>query len=220
MREQVVTGDDFVPIKQKLQLQIEKMQIGNGSSKQRNHNQLIQQQRRKWGDWSECSKDCLRTRHRRNCDDLVQVQNSTASGGLISSKSNSISVTTEAAGGGNSKRQVSVEQLSDGTANGDEEDLLLRAGDSANNEDEDYADVGDEEDEIDSCERVDASKTTEQIPCTGGLCPLSPNHQLAEQAPFVPASGKGQNQKLSRDRVAAGRHQRPTKLNGFEQQGE
>lgn len=233
MKQQVVAGgEDFLPVKQKqLQQHLaergKKMQtIGNGNNRQKFHNQLVhQQQRRKWGDWSECSKDCLRTRHRRNCDDLIQAQNSTTSS-LISNKSDSIGV--PAASGSNRKRHVSgsgQDLVSGTTIEDEEEDLLLKAGEGAINEDEDYADVGEEDDEVDSCEKVDPSKTTEQENCTGGSCPLSSNQlsSPAEQAIFPKiVSGKIQNHQKSRDKwIAPDRHQqRPNNQIGVEQDGE
>lgn len=192
--KQVTTDEEFPLATNKIRMvtREERMQIGNGNSKQRFHNQMFQQQRRKWGDWSECSKDCLKTRHRRNCDDLIQAQNSTT-GSIKSSKSNLISVTESGVGGGggegegnktsNKRHVASGGKVGEIESNeGEEEDLLLKADQGSNNEDEDYADIGDgdeDEDETDSCEKVDASKTTEQIPCVGGLCRLTTSSQLA-----------------------------------------
>lgn len=213
-----VTADEDFPLatnKPQMVTRGERVQISKGNSKQRLHNQMIQQQRRKWGDWSECSKDCLKTRHRRNCDDLIQVQNSTT-GSIKSGKSNSISVTESGLGGNktSNKRHTASggrdEEI--GSNEGEEEDLLLKADQGSNNEDEDYADVGDgdeEEDETDSCEKVDASKTTEQIPCVGGLCRLTTSSQLAgspEQGAIFPGATNSLVYPKSRDRkVVQGR---------------
>lgn len=144
--------------------------------------QQQQQQRRKWSDWSLCSPKCIRTRHRRTCDDIVaaqqqqqqQAQNltSTATTVPISTATTPLSSTNS-----NIKR---VKQIND------KDDLLLEADQI---EDEDYADEGDEEEETDLCERVDSSRTIEEQPCVGGLCPLS----LTDQQKVAPTGSRNKN---------------------------
>lgn len=122
------------------------------------------QQRRKWSDWSECSADCLRTRHRLNCDDILAAQNSTQA----DNRPNADRAR---------KLRNSREEL--------EEELLAKIDQA---EDDDYADEGDEEDENDSCANVDTTKTFEQSACIGGLCRLSTNQTAARTPANFPAS--------------------------------
>lgn len=118
-------------------------------------NQQIQQ-RRKWSDWSQCSESCVKTRHRLNCEDILQAQNATAKPisdvNLIGPKE--------------------VKQIEGLKEDEEEEELKI---DQTNDEDnDDYADEGDEEGETDTCANViDTSKTLEEKPCVGGLCRLS-----------------------------------------------
>lgn len=136
--------------------------------------------RRKWGDWSVCSENCIRTRHRQNCDDLLATsgQNSTKfedskikinthlqllNGKTLATGQATSALTT------NSNFNVKRNALSSASET-TRDNLLPNTSDLAQADEDDYADEGDEEDEDDSCANVDASKTIEEQPCVGGLC--------------------------------------------------
>lgn len=152
--------------KRTMQMGSNKMQMRNQTQRTDNLLHIHQQQAgAKWGDWSECSVDCLKTRHRKNCEDLLAAQNSSLLSGeqQINTSSNAIRVA--------GKRQV----------NGD--DSINETG----NDDEDYAEEPDEEIETDTCDKVEGRKTMQQIPCTGGLCRFSSAHfNQPDQAQLSP----------------------------------
>lgn len=157
--------------------------------RQRVHLVNQQQQRRKWSDWSECSTNCFKTRHRLNCDDLLAAQdagnnNKTITATTTRQPTNEATATTN-------KSSVAANE-------DDEEELLTRADQSI--DDDDYADEGDEEEETDSCANVDTSKTFEQIPCVGGLCRGLNHHPIQSNVePSTPSSNNNGYQR-SRER--------------------
>lgn len=145
--------------------------------------------RRKWSDWSECSAECLRTRHRLNCDDLL-------------ASSRDLSATTANSA---SKQVASSPPLPLDELAGDKRKPVRRSNiplptrDQYDDEHDDYADEGDEDDESDSCANVETSKTFEEQLCLGGLCKLSANElQTLRQRPasgHIKPSGRGSHAK-------------------------
>lgn len=141
--------------------------------------------RRKWSDWSECSEECFKTRHRLNCDDIVQagenVATTTESNNVkqLGADSGSLSKLhpprseaskRQALGAGRGSKERSSPAGAAQQNDHEDEDELLYKADQA--DDDDYADEGDEEDETDSCSNVDPSKTFEKSACLGGSCRL------------------------------------------------
>lgn len=139
----------------------------------------IQEEKRRWSDWSECSASCTKRRHRKNCDDIVFSVASASSRALHLH---------------NTTRRV--RSLVGGKLEGDElpKSKTVANTDDDNLDNEDYNDDDDESDtgaetglastgkpnandadapadaENDSCENLDASLTTEEVACTGGEC--------------------------------------------------
>ena len=131
---------------------------------------FLQQQRRKWSDWSECSPNCLKVRHRLNCDDILAQNQSKHSG-----------QPTDPANG--SPQAISSSNL-DTLKPSSNRLVLVVAGEpvvttEGQFDDDDYADEGDDENESDSCEKVEASKTFEERTCTGGQCKALPVGEMA-----------------------------------------
>lgn len=147
--------------------------------------------RRKWSDWSECSAECIKTRHRLNCDDIIQAgENQLQSEStpkvannvkqLAAKETQSLPRTILSQVDGLVGRQVQINErrllnerhspVSHRSNDNEDEDELVYKADQA--DDDDYADEGDEEEETDSCSNVDTSKTFEQSACLGGLCRL------------------------------------------------
>lgn len=141
----------------------------NKHQQQRGRHQFGPKQR-KWSDWSECTVNCVKVRHRFICDDILRVEqesNKVKNGSITST-------TTERA---LSKRNHETETSKD-------EDLL-------NNADDDYADDGDEiEPDVDTdlCDKVDTSKTFEEAPCIGGSCKLQNLYNQVTPATTTPAA--------------------------------
>lgn len=145
--------------------------------------------RRKWSDWSECSAECVRTRHRTSCDDLIAAGQVSVDSKRQKTAEEQTVAPAVASANVLRRRQVSATRsdkfphIEDGSeGDGEEEDkdnaeVIKRTPEdrprvSVPADDEDYADEGDEDDEADSCANVEPSKTFEQVPCFGGLCPI------------------------------------------------
>lgn len=117
----------------------------------------------KWGDWSECSVRCLKTRHRRNCDDLVSSLNRTA---LFSGKTPKSDQNKQSSSELELREAKRVEDEESPTENEEgDEDLGPEEGDTMEENDEE---------EDDSCAQlVGTIKTYEEVACLGGQCKLS-----------------------------------------------
>lgn len=171
--------------------------------------------RRKWSDWGECSADCVRTRHRLHCDDLIQISppNFWPSAEPAGQRPNSNKSThserpalikrhtlAPAASGGADKLSLTSkqqqqdellggggEQASERPATGSglaEPSIEAQDGGGGVDDEQDYADEGDEEEGgNDSCARVESSLTFEEQTCSGGQC---------KHAPILPASEPAQ----------------------------
>lgn len=141
-----------------------------------------QLQRRKWSDWSECSSDCKQTRHRINCDDLIQAQNILTSSPLVTTTTTATTTASSSSQTGNARRTTKRHEGEDEETsaanlahkiNRSPEQVDEASGTDQALDDEDYADEGDAEDtENDSCANViDSSKTFEERRCfNSGQC--------------------------------------------------
>lgn len=147
--------------------------------------QYLQQPRRKWLDWSECSLSCTQTRHRRNCDDIL-TQNDTRPPLINDLKhleaniGNQVSFNQEEI----AKNKINIDKrASVDEKKGEIYEHLARTKSFGGEQllEDDYADEGDEEDEDDSCKNVDPRLTFEERACTGGQCTLIGADQSAIQ---------------------------------------
>lgn len=144
----------------------------------------LQEEKRKWSDWSECSFSCTKRRHRKNCDDIVLTNLSSRP--QHNTTRRIIRTPTIKAG----KSEVSVEVSAKNSVSSvkSNEDLHNRHEDDVsddNEEDDDdneqRVDFDDKQqasndlpidiNENDSCENLDASLTIEEVACLGGECP-------------------------------------------------
>lgn len=182
--------------------------------------------RRKWSDWSECSEECYKTRHRLNCDDIVQASEKSAttiesnnvkqSGSAPSSSSkinpSSLEATKRQAlgAGRGSKGRSSAGGAAQQNDNEDEDELLYKADQA---DDDDYADEGDEEDETDSCSNVDPSKTFEKSACLGGSCRLPSLGQTDANPRQISNSGGSTRRKQFRAEERRKQLLSPTSIN-------
>lgn len=137
-------------------------------------------QRIKWSDWTECSASCVKTRHRLNCDDILQqASNATATSYSSSSSKND--------NGNQNKNQgasfIGKRDDDDDDNNNSSDGGGAAAAVQANDED-DYADDV-VEDEEDSCANVDTSKTFEEKRCVGGACRLATNLETQPPPPHM-----------------------------------
>lgn len=153
-----------------------------------------------WGHWSECSENCVKIRHRLNCDDILpQASSKNQSNSLrevAGNKRSTFGEQNKANHKTNGKRQVPLKSGADknlpesndvindryigsGRADDEEDDSLLAKSDQI---DEAYLDDGDDEEnqeaELDSCANVETGKTFQEAPCTGGLCRRDASHPV------------------------------------------
>ena len=163
---------------------------------ERRQQRVHQAIQRKWSDWSECSANCLRTRHRLDCNDLLNESQPVkitrklraAAADLFRPKRLTTATTT---GRATPKESADEETwLANNSAVERDKKSHGRApfasgaksglGDQL--DEEDYADEGDD-DEEDPCDKVDSRRTYEEQVCTGGQCRLVPS-PLADGAQF------------------------------------
>lgn len=129
--------------------------------------------RRKWSDWSECSENCMKIRHRLNCDDLILIQRQSQEQQSKFPTANKTSTLNQ--------NDNSIKVISNAKA---QQFLAGREKRFASEDNDDYADDGDiieesEGDDVDSCAQLlDTVKTFEQIPCSGGQCRPSRDLQM------------------------------------------
>lgn len=144
--------------------------------------------KRKWSDWSECSINCVKVRHRVNCDDIVGEEQKRQSNNKTITADNNIEQPLNKA----QQNQQPLKGTQQHTENYEKKSIIIKRTTNLVGEDfllsrgtgdDDYADDGDEieadDEETDLCDKVDTSKTFEEIPCTGGLCRISLTQQGA-----------------------------------------
>lgn len=111
----------------------------------------------------------MRIRHRYHCDDLI-----------VTDKTRDLNSTSSHKQQHNARidsHDDDIDEHKDDSTkakrqSADETAMLSRVDQLG--EDDDYADEGDDaEDESDSCAQVEPSRTFEQEPCVGNLCPLA-----------------------------------------------
>lgn len=139
----------------------------------------VARSRRKWSDWSECSTECLRTRHRLNCDDLI---------GELEVERYSQAISKVARGALSDSARIKRENAA-------------RSQQDQPDDDQDYADEGDEGDEDDSCANVETSKTFEQQACVSGQCKSPSSGEFGRTPPAGLGGGISGAQATQRHRA-------------------
>lgn len=135
---------------------------------------------RKWSDWSECTVNCIKVRHRLICDDILSFEQEKINRTSSNKKTYQVTSSTTTEHTLLKRNQPSVSNA---------EELL-------NGAEDDYADDGDEiEPDVDTdlCDKVDASKTFEEVPCLGGQCKLSNIINQVTPATTTPAASRNRH---------------------------
>lgn len=142
----------------------------------------LAQEERNWGDWSDCSERCVKTRHRKNCDDLITANRRPAGA----------PVRAGSAKPGFRARRQALDEL-----------VAAPPGAQDDQDEPEPADAEAELDQVDSCDGLDSSKTLEQKSCVGGQCPVG-LQQVARPPPAaaqparnqLPVAANNNNQQL------------------------
>lgn len=140
----------------------------------------------KWSDWSDCSENCVRTRQRWNCDDLVQqssiggqekqepellekqqhkVNGSNQNSSIRDNKQGLLDIGELSRLASKVKREIEEELKKETNDDDDDEDGLEPIGSVALTTEQ-----PDIEDERDNCAGIDSRKIYQEIPCIGGRC--------------------------------------------------